>query len=209
LTRSKPDNVKQSMLRMQRQCRLMPMRIFWPIALVAALAAGCSSLLPKARTETLTGFTSFDEAKAAIDRIEPYRTTRRDLQALGIGTPGDATITLLSHVDIVGRFPLGGVAQPGDVDRGVSDCLKAGRACNGYLINVRRVTRDRIGNFWLDALAFRRETDVRGWSFNALVLFVDDLAVYAVHGGQPVIHESEVSRNPLGPLQGWGEWVIR
>jgi hypothetical protein len=48
---------------------------------------------------------------------------------------------------------------------------------------------------------------VTGWNFNALVIFVNDLAVYAVYGGQPVIHELEVERNPLGPLQGWGDWA--
>ena len=87
------------------------------------------------------------------------------------------------------------------------DCLKAGKACNAYQLNVRRTYRDRTGNFWLDALRFNRRTDVTGWSFNALILFVDDLAVYAVYGGQPTVHEVEVEKNPLGPLQGWGDWA--
>lgn len=29
----------------------------------------------------------------------------------------------------------------------------------------------------------------------------------SLYGGQPRLHEEEVSRNPLGPLQGWGEGV--
>ena len=99
------------------------------------------------------------------------------------------------------------VGHCGHEDRGIRDCLKAGKACNAYLINVKRTDRNRVGNFWLDALRFRREVDVTGWSFNALVIFVNDLAVYAVYGGQPVIHEVELERNPLGPLQGWGDWV--
>jgi hypothetical protein len=33
------------------------------------------------------------------------------------------------------------------------------------------------------------------------------MVVYAVYGGQPTIHEVEVERNPLGPLQGWGDWI--
>lgn len=52
-----------------------------------------------------------------------------------------------------------------------------------------------------------RETDVTGSSFNALVLFVDDLVVYTLHGGQPRVHDKEVTKNPLGPLQGWGQQV--
>lgn len=176
-------------------------------ALVASVA-GCTALLPRSRAETEAAWPSFEEARAAIERIEPYKTTRTDMkEALGIGVDRDATITLLSHVDIAVRFPVGGVLREEDVDRGIRDCLKAGKACSAYLINVKRTYRDRTGNFWLDALRFRRETDVTGWTFNALVIFVNDLAVYAVYGGQPNVHEVEVERNPLGPLQGWGEWA--
>ena len=178
-----------------------------PSLALAALLVSCTALLPKSKAETEAAWSSFDEARAAIEKIEPYKTTRTDLKGIGIGTERDPTITLLSHVDIAVRFPIGGVLREDDVDRGIRDCLKAGKACNAYQINVKRTNRDRVGNFWLDALRFRREVDVTGWTFNALVLFVDDLAVYAVYGGQPTIHELEVERNPLGPLQGWGEWV--
>ena len=174
---------------------------------LTALPSSCTALLPKSKAETEAMWSSFDEAKTAIERIDPYKTTRGDLKALGIGTDRDPTITLLSHVDIAVRFPIGGVLREQDVDPGIRDCLKAGKACNAYQINVKRTNRDRTGNFWLDALRFKREVDVTGWTFNALVIFVNDLAVYAVYGGQPTIHEFEVERNPLGPLQGWGDWV--
>lgn len=174
---------------------------------VAALLSGCAELLPRSRVETEAAWSSFDQARAAIEKIEPYKTTRSDMRALGIGIDRDATITLLSHVDIAIRFPIGGVLKENEVDRGIRDCMKAGKACNAYQINVRRNYRARVGNFWLDALRFKRETDVTGWSFNALIMFVDDLAVYAVYGGQPTVHEVEVERNPLGPLQGWGDAV--
>jgi hypothetical protein len=103
------------------------------------------------------------------------------------------------------RFAVGTAIDSKELDPGIRQCLTAGNACSGYLILVRRNDRARIGNFWLDVFNFRRETDVTGWTFNALILFVDDVVVYTVHGGQPRIHEKEVSRNPLGPLQGLGE----
>ena len=56
-----------------------------------------------------------------------------------------------------------------------------------------------------DFLNFRRETDVTGWTFNALVLLVEDRVVYTLYGGQPNVREHEVTRQPLGPLQDWGE----
>ena len=40
---------------------------------------------------------------------------------------------------------------------------------------------------------------------NLLVIMVDDRVVFTVFGGQPRILEHEVIRNPLGPLQSWGE----
>jgi len=185
---------------------MTPMRPFaWLCAVL--LLAGCAELLPKSRAETHAEWPSFEAVRAAIEKIEPYKTTKADLKALGIGAPGDPTITLLSHVDIAIRFPIGGVLREEDVDPGIRDCMKAGKACSGYLVNMRRIKRDRIGNFWADAFAFRRETDVTGWTFNALIIFVDEVAVYAVYGGQPTLHETEVDRNPLGPLQGWGDWA--
>ena len=86
-------------------------------------------------------------------------------------------------------------------------CLTSGKACTGYSIVVKRSTHKRIGNFWLDSFSFYRETDITGWSFNALILFVDSVVVYTLHGGPPLAHEKEVSRNPLGPLQGWSQQV--
>jgi hypothetical protein len=176
------------------------------IAAVVVLA-GCAQLLPKSKDETIADWPDFAAARDAVLSIVPYKTTRSDLAAKGIGRPGDPTITLLSHVDIAVRFPIGGVLKEEDVDPGIRDCMKAGKSCSAYLINVKRIDRNRVGNFWLDALAFRRETDVSGWTFNALIIFVDDVAVYAVYGGQPTIHELQLDRNPLGPLQGWGDWA--
>ena len=33
----------------------------------------------------------------------------------------------------------------------------------------------------------------------------DDRIVYVLYGGQPVIKEQESNKQPLGPLQGWGD----
>lgn len=179
------------------------------VSLLAAFSlavTGCAELLPKSAVRTEVQWQSFDDARAMVQAIKPYQTTKADLAGAGLSDANPA-VTLLSHVEVAVRFPIGGVLNESDVDPGIRDCLKAGKACNAYQINVHRTNRNRVGNFWLDALRFRRETDVSGWTFNALVLFVDDLVVYAVFGGQPVIHEVEVERNPLGPLQGWGDWA--
>jgi hypothetical protein len=63
----------------------------------------------------------------------------------------------------------------------------------------------RVGSFWLDMLNFRRDEITTGWSFNALIIFIDELTVFALAGGQPNVNAEQITRNPLGPLQGLGQ----
>lgn len=185
----------------------MRSRIALSWLLAAALGvAGCAELLPKSDVHTDVQWRTFDDARALIDAVQPYRTTKVDLAAAGV-TELNPAVTLLSHAEISLRFPIGGVLNEADVDPGIRDCLKAGKGCSGYLLNIRRISNDRVGDFWLDSFRFRRETQSSGWTFTALILFVDERAVYAVYGGQPNVHETQVERNPLGPLQGWGDWA--
>jgi hypothetical protein len=175
--------------------------------LAAVVLAGCASLLPRADVATQQAWGDFEEARAAIERIVPQKSTRTELSAAGIDPLKNASVTILGLPDVMQRFTVGTAIEAQQLDPGIRECLAAGNACTGYSILVRRNDRKRIGNFWLDTFNFRRETDVTGWTFNALILFVGETVVYTVHGGQPRIHEKEVSRNPLGPLQSLGEGV--
>ena len=175
------------------------------VILLLAGLAGCAALLPDAKIATEDSWTSFDDAKAAIEKIVPYRTRRAELAQARIDPQVNPGITILSFADVVQKFAVGSAVDPKTLDAGIRDCLAAGKSCTGYAVNLRSSRRSRIGNFWLDVTNFRREVDITGWTFNALILLVDDTAVYTVHGGQPKVHELELSRNPLGPLQGFGE----
>ncbi len=169
--------------------------------------ASCQSLLPDARDDTLVTWKTFDDARDAIERIEPFKTTRTELAAQGIDPLHNPSVTLLAYPDIVQRFSAGAAAQPEQLDPGVLRCLTSGKTCTGYAIAVRRIKRERTGNFWLDSFNFRRKVTSTGWTFTATILFVDDQAVFAVYGGQPAMNERQVTRNPLGPLQAWGDLV--
>jgi hypothetical protein len=181
-----------------------------PLPLAVLLLAGltgCSSLLPRSEARTADTWEDYESASAAIDRIVPQQTTRAELAAQGIDPQRNASITILTFSDVVQRFATGGAIRAEELDPGVRQCLTAGKACNGYSILLRRTVNRRSGNFWLDTFNFKRETDSSGWSFNALILLTGDLVVYTLKGGQPRMHETAVERNPLGPLQGWGEQV--
>jgi hypothetical protein len=175
--------------------------------LSAPLLAACTALLPTAENITQGGWASFKDARDVIERIVPYTTRTADLLALGIDPYTNPAITILNYSDIMQRFATGSAVLREDMDRGILQCLGASKACQGYAINVKRINRDRTGSFWLDSFNFKREVDVTGWTFNAIIVIVDDLVVYTLYGGQPIVHEHETSRNPLGPLQGWGERV--
>lgn len=170
------------------------------------MLAGCSGLLPKGELSTQETWPDYESAKKAIDAIVPLQSRRADLAAAGIDPYANAAVTVLNFSDVMQRFA-GSSIRHEDLDAGIRQCLGAGKACTGYAVALKRISRKRVGSFWLDSLNFRRDVDVTGWTFNALILFVDDLVVYTLHGGQPRVHEKEETRNPLGPLQGWGEHV--
>lgn len=182
------------------------MGIFRPLLIaLAAGQLGCTSLLPRSEQKTADTWPDYEAAAAAIDRIVPQQTTRAQLAAEGIEPRQNAAISILTFSDVVQRFSTGGAIRAEELDPGVRQCLTAGKACSGYSIVLKRTLNRRSGNFWLDTFNFKRETDSTGWSFNALILFTGDLVVYTLKGGQPRMHETAVERNPLGPLQGWGE----
>ena len=81
--------------------------------------------------------------------------------------------------------------------------------CRGFEIDQKHIKRTRTGGFWSDFLNFRRQVDVTGWHFKGMLLIKDDVVVYKLIGGQPLIQEMEYNTNPLGPLQGIGESTVR
>jgi len=161
----------------------------------------CSSMLPRSQSTVKTEWASFDEAKAAIERIEPHKTTREELDAQGLDPYVNPNVELLNYSDVLRRFPLSGSVTK--LDPGLRECMEAGKDCIGYSIVLDQQRKNRVGPFLLDLLSFRRETKSTGWTFNAIVLIVDGDVVYALYGGKPSISQTETTVEPLGPLQNW------
>lgn len=179
------------------------------IALVssAMLITGCSSLLPQSKSES-SSFKSFEAARAAIEGLVPMQSDLSTLSKIGIDPAKHPNTTILTHADVVRRFVPGSVLGKQDLDPGVVSCLEARDACRGLDVVASRVNKDRTGNFLADFFNFSRRTDTTGWRFNAVVLLVNDKVVYRNWGGQPVLNETEVHNNPLGPLQDSGPSTV-
>jgi hypothetical protein len=184
-------------------------QVRWIVLLTSALLAlqGCASWLPQASADPVY-FTSFDQARAAIESIEPGRTRTADLKAMHLDTVQQPNTVVLSYADILRRVMGGSVLAKQDLAPGIVQCLEAHDACRGLEFNINSIHKDRVGSFWLDFINFKRETVTSGWRFNALILSVDEVVVYRSWGGQPEVHWVDKQRNPLGPLQEIGPAIV-
>jgi hypothetical protein len=171
------------------------------------LTSACSSLLPKSHTES-TSFASFDEAREAIEKLEPMKSDKATLKKNGFNPATHPNTKILTHSDVVRLFVPTTLLKREDLDPGVLACLEARDACHGLEISGSKIAKVRTGNFLADFSNFHRRTETTGWRFNGLILFVKDLVVYRSWGGQPVINEVENTRNPLGPFQDIGPSVL-
>lgn len=185
---------------MQMRC---PSFTVCTLALGLTLVSGCAALLPKSSSD-ISAFKSFEEARNAIEGIVPQHSTLATLAAMGIDPAKHPNTTLMTQADVVQRLVPGSVLTKQDLDPGVVACIEARNACFGLNVVASHIARNRKGNFWSDFLNFSRRTDTTGWRFNAVILLVNDVVVYRTWAGQPVVNETEVQTNPLGPLQDIG-----
>lgn len=176
------------------------------VALLGLLGA-CSNLLPRGQTR-VSEFQSFEQARSAIEGLQPATSTLASLRAIGIDPLKSPNATLLTHADVVRRFVPAGVIERRDLDPGIVQCLEARDACRGLDVTASHLASERQGSFFADFFNFVRRTEITGWRFNAVILLVGDVVVYRTWGGQPSIHETDVKRNPLGPLQDIGPSTI-
>ena len=174
---------------------------------LALLVSACSSMLPRARSES-TPFKSFDEARLAIEGLVPMKSNVIALTQLGISPVQQPNTNILTHDDVVRRFVPSSLLKREDLDPGVLACLEAREACRGWEITAARIQKDRTGGFLADFANFSRRTETTGWRFNALILLINDVVVYRAWGGQPRVNDIEVQTNPLGPLQDIGPALV-
>ncbi len=179
------------------------------IPFLLAVLTGCSALLPKSDSGVRDRWDSFESARATFDQIVPYQTNSKEMVQMGYDPFANSIVTILTYADVIRRLIPPTTIDAMKLNRGIVECVSAQEQCQVYEIDLKQLHRKRTGNFWLDFLNFRRRTEVSGWRFNALVLLNNDLVIYKLWSGQPVIFEVEDAVNPLGPLQGSGESVFR
>lgn len=178
----------------------------WVIVLFPlACLSGCSSLLPSERAEALSPFNDYLDAEIRYAQAQTGTTTRAELFSLGFDPLAQGNGKMLSFIDLRLMFVQPNVPISYLPD-GLIQCLEAKDRCIGYAFDFNKTDTQRVGNFWADVLNFRKKRELQGWAFRAVFVLVDDTLVHKVSNGEPNIRRYEVKRNPLGPLQGAGEF---
>lgn len=169
------------------------------------LLAACSSLLPTSYQDVSKRWDSFEDAKRSFDQIVPYVTDLETVRKLGFDPFGTPNMQILNYSQVVRAVIPAHLSEKTTIPQGIADCMQAGEACIGYFMEPSRVDRKRVGNFMLDFFNFKRNTVTTGWKFGALIVVIDGKVVFKQWSGSPRIEETDLRRNPLGPLQGAGQ----
>jgi len=174
--------------------------------LIAAMAmSGCGSLLPSSKHTSKSPWDSFEDAKAAFDKITPYETTAKEMQALGFDPFTTPNIKILTYVHIMNRFMPNSSIKKEELAEGIQFCIDAKADCFAYEFDPQVIKSKRYGSVLLDLFNFHRKSTESGWRFEALIVIIDDIVVYKLWGGNPIIDQNKETKNPLGPLQNSGD----
>jgi hypothetical protein len=112
---------------------------------------------------------------------------------------------VLNQAQVVNAVLPSPLQERATIPKGIVECMQVQQDCVGYLMEPSKIAHQRVGNFFLDFLNFKRNTLTTGWKFSALIVVINDTVVYKQWNGQPRLESTEVRTNPLGPLQSMGE----
>lgn len=121
----------------------LPMRAAPAGAVILALLSGCAHLLPETRSEEPSPFAIFEDARAAIERIEPHRTSVQEMKALGLDSQASSNVREVPYPQLVGQLVESPSLALSDLDPGIRECIAARQRCRAYRFRFSRVMRER------------------------------------------------------------------
>lgn len=176
------------------------------------ILSGCASinnkLLPSKTTTTTHLCKSYTDAKAIYDSLEPYKTTLADLEKTCFN-PQQPNITILSPRQIQQMFLSSPAVRREDVPVGIQDCLQEFTSCSGVDSSLKDVSDKATGNVITRAFRFRRDNLATGPDISFQFFFKGKIMVYKDYFGTPDVNRVSRERNPLGPVQEFGDFLIK
>ena len=144
----------------------------------------------------------------AYQKIQLHQTTTEDLRELGFDPYSTPNVKILSYLDLIQRFMPNNSIRPEDLDESLQACLRLREACLAYEAYPQHIHRKRMGSVLMDLLRFSRHTIETGWRFKAIIVIQENVAVYKIWSGEPIIDQESRENNPLGPLQDSGGSIV-
>lgn len=195
------------MIRMTSLYRsVMPRSLIIGIALTLS---ACSSMLPDAKQNTQTPWHSYADAQAMFEKIIPGKTRLAELKELGVEPVRTSNVAYLGYADLLRRLLPVASVDIRYLDPGLQECIASRNDCFAYQIEQVSLERKRFGNFWLDFFNFKRQVNISGWQFDAVIVIKGDTVVYKLWSGKPNVHQLEEESSPLGPFQSIGPALAR
>lgn len=183
--------------------------ILFFLGIIVTFVITSCSVLPKAESKFKSPWKTFGQAMASYEKVEPNRTTKKDLKKLGFDPYSSPNVRILSYLDILQKFIPNNAVRREDLPPSVRKCLEGRETCVAYEATPGENKKKRVGNVVLDLLSFKRRTLETGWNFKALIVIDHDIVVYKIWSGVPIIDQEKIRKNPLGPLQGSGGSLVK
>lgn len=174
------------------------------VLLTSAIISGCAALLPHSSSITNSPWKSYKEVVDAYNSVVINKSTVTDIKKVGFNIYSTSNLKILSFVDVAAATS---TLELKDLGGGITQCLKVRDLCSGYIFEPQVAKSDRIGNFWLDILNFKRKIKESGWKFKATFLIIDSVIVDKFWYGEPLINLDKTIVNPLGPFQELGNII--
>jgi hypothetical protein len=135
----------------------------WLVPVVlASVLLGCANALPTSENLTKSPWATFDEVKAAYDKVEPGRTSADTLRAMGFDPYTSPNVRVLNYLDVMRHFLSSDTIRVNDLHPAVQACIHAREACSAYSLSLEHLHRERKGSAMLDLFNFRRQTHETG-----------------------------------------------
>lgn len=177
-----------------------PVALFLLIGLFA-FTSGCKTSLPTGSTTMKSPWKNFSEVKLSYDQIVPYQTTEVDLKKLGYDPFENPSIKILNYLDVMQRFVPNSSVRMEMVPPEVRKLIETREGYSAYELDLNYTKSERYGNTLSDMLSFSRKTKETGWNFRAIIVTNNNVVVYKIWSGQPLIERYDDRIKPLGPLQ--------
>lgn len=183
-------------------------RIFAVACLLAVLClSGCATtkLMPSSDDETVgdVGWKNYAEAEKFYNEIRRGVTTVDDLSTLGLNLKTSKNVMILDRTTLLALFMANVPGSFEYIDDAVKQCLKFSESCTPYVFRKDESKEEGKGSLLLRMLNFKKESIVRGWNVEMLILVHNNLVVYKQIKGTPNGTErNKLEKHPLGPLDG-------